>query len=63
MKQSSSHQVKVFLDKVQEVELFFLRFDEILYGQFEQGISNPQQVIDLILIEIQDDLSLDVSHV
>jgi hypothetical protein len=44
MKQSSSRQVKVFLDKVQEVELFFLRFDEILYGQFEQGISDPQQM-------------------
>lgn len=59
MKQSSSHQVKVFLDKVQEVELFFLRFDEILYGQFEQGISNPQQVLPSMSIIIL----LDVSHV
>lgn len=49
MKQSSSHQVKVFLDKVQEVELFFLRFDEILYGQFQHGVSDPQQVNFYIL--------------
>ena len=49
MKQSSSHQVKVFLDKVQEVELFFLRFDEILYGQFQNGVSDPQQVTIILL--------------
>lgn len=49
MKQSSSHQVKVFLDKVQEVELFFLRFDEILYGQFQHGVSDPQQVIFIFI--------------
>lgn len=44
MKQSSSKQVKVFLDKVSEVELFFSRFDEIIYKSFQNGVSDPQQV-------------------
>ena len=44
MKQSSSKQVKVFLDKVSEMELFFVRFDEVIYASFQHGVSDPQQV-------------------
>jgi hypothetical protein len=48
MKQSSSKQVKVFLDKVSEVELFFSRFDEIIYNSFQHGVSDPQQVCPFV---------------
>eukprot|EP00602_Paraphysomonas_sp_CaronLab_P010362 CAMPEP_0185023544 /NCGR_PEP_ID=MMETSP1103-20130426/6202_1 /TAXON_ID=36769 /ORGANISM="Paraphysomonas bandaiensis, Strain Caron Lab Isolate" /LENGTH=1103 /DNA_ID=CAMNT_0027556179 /DNA_START=252 /DNA_END=3563 /DNA_ORIENTATION=- len=44
LKQSSSKQVKVFLDKVNELELFFMRFDEIITSQFEHGVNDPQQM-------------------